>query len=306
MRLKIFKSLRCPRCCSKMDFLKKKNIKNRIMDANLICRNCRNRYLVKKEIGLFSYKYRDLLYLRKFKSSKNNLDINQNIATNHQPWRQADEKGRKFLVQTLVHLKIKGPIIDLCTGAGNFLRWLADLNKWELIAVDNSIKSNLELKSRLEKSSLYQKVSIFNADAQNLPLPPQYTDCVISHLGMFIKNSLGAIKEAHRILKPRGIFIFSHLVFKRDTKTYKLISKSELDNLVHYQRIKQRLATIGFKIIDSKTIISDIWPGGNGLSDPQLNIVKNDPFRGIMIVAQKFYHESVCQLPLPPPEPWEP
>ncbi len=303
MRVKIFKSLRCPRCYAKMDFLKKKSKKNRIIDANLICRNCRNRYLVKKEIGLFSYKHKDLLCLRKFKSSKNNLNINQNVATNHL-WRQADERGRRFLLQALIHFKIKGPIVDLCAGTGNFLCWLAELNKykWELIAVDNSIKSNLELKLRLEKSNLYQKVSIIDADAQNLPLPPRYTDCVISHLGMFVKNSLAAIKEAHRILKPRGIFVFSHLIFRRGTKTYQSMSKSELNNLIRYQRIKQKLATIGFKIIDSKTIISDIWPGGNALSDSCLNIVKNDPFRGIMIIAQKFYHESRCTLPLLPPE----
>lgn len=290
MRKRIFISLRCLQCKNSFEVSHINTAKDRITNAHLFCDKCNKHYYIVNGLGLFNQETDAsmMAMLKKQAVSKSKLlyginEINEYSLGYPEELKRANDLARRILYRKINNVyRIKGPIIDICTGAGTFLCYLASFRKWDIIAVDNNLKQNLFLESLLCKKNIYRQVSIVNADAINLPFIDKYSDCVISHLGV---NEYDILKEISRILVNNGFLIFTHIITEKNTKTYEAMLDRGMRPLISISQIKKSLQQLGLKLISIETIISSFLPG---LSDEEI-IMKNDPFQGLMITAQKRY-----------------
>ena len=99
-------------------------------------------------------------------------------------------------------------IIDLAAGTGRITKKLLSLNPKKIYAIDSS-KSMLSKLSQNLKSSIIQ---IVNHPAQNTKLPAKTANLIITfHFLKHLPKQIDLFKEVHRLLKPKGYFIFDVL-----------------------------------------------------------------------------------------------
>lgn len=118
-----------------------------------------------------------------------------------------DAQERKILDQLLSNQK--GVILDLACGSGRLLNYAT-------IGVDGSSEM---IKIAKEK---FPEKEIFGADATQIPLENNSVDAIISfHFLMHLNQEKieAILKEAHRILKKGGRFIFDIPSKKRRART---------------------------------------------------------------------------------------
>ena len=98
-------------------------------------------------------------------------------------------------------------ILETAAGTGIVTEALARaLPEAEIVATDLN-QAMLDVAARRVASP---KVSFQAADAQSLPFPDQSFDAVVCQFGvMFFPDRIGAYREARRVLKPGGRFLFN-------------------------------------------------------------------------------------------------
>ncbi len=98
-------------------------------------------------------------------------------------------------------------VLELACGTGRLTRYLLQLIDQDgLLSATDLDKDMLAIaKSQLQDPRLIWQ----QADAQELPYEDQNFDLVVCQFGvMFFRDKLEAFKEAYRVLKPGGIFLF--------------------------------------------------------------------------------------------------
>jgi ubiquinone/menaquinone biosynthesis C-methylase UbiE len=104
---------------------------------------------------------------------------------------------------------IEGRILDVATGRGEFLRYLADTVKAYdfAVGVDYSEKNIKDAISR-NKNGLHFKIM----DAQKLDFPDNYFDlAAISNSLHHLQNVKQVLKEMYRVLKPGGMLLIAEM-----------------------------------------------------------------------------------------------
>lgn len=102
-----------------------------------------------------------------------------------------------------------GDILELAAGTGALTRVLADAlpDNARIVATDLS-QSMLDVAAMRQADD--RRISWLCADALDLPFQEGRFDSVICQFGvMFAPNKVQAYKEARRVLKPTGIYLFN-------------------------------------------------------------------------------------------------
>jgi malonyl-CoA O-methyltransferase len=121
-------------------------------------------------------------------------------------------------------------ILDAGTGTGTAIPSLfKKYKKAQLVALDLSEEM---LKQASRQGSFFRSPHLVCADIENLPFADNTFDLVFSSLSMQWCNDLGAaLREAKRVLKPGGLFVFT--TFGPDTLKELRQSLAQVNNKNH-------------------------------------------------------------------------
>lgn len=176
-------------------------------------------------------------------------------------WRSVEAKH-------LSRVNLKGPVLDIGCGFGEFARVYAD-TKIDM-GIDNSSR-DLAVAAQTNK---YKNLTL--ADAADLPFADNYFGSIFSISTLeHIENVNGALREAYRVLKPGGIFFLTLETDEVDKATFyrPFLEKrglirasnylsSRYNKLFHRKNLltkkewKKRVEKAGFVIEKSQDIIS--------------------------------------------------
>jgi SAM-dependent methyltransferase len=101
------------------------------------------------------------------------------------------------------HFRLSEPALDLACGDGSFFK-LTWPDVRDVIGIDID-PSAVEA---AQKSGVYRKV--YNASANKLPFEDHLFDSIFSNCALEHMDDVeGVVKEAHRVLRPNGVFLLS-------------------------------------------------------------------------------------------------
>lgn len=108
-----------------------------------------------------------------------------------------------------VVLRAPRAVLELAAGTGIVTRILRDrLHRNATLTVTDLNPDMLEVAR--EKFEPGEQLRFEAADATDLPFPDESFDCVVCQFGlMFVPDKAAALREARRVLKPHGRFLFN-------------------------------------------------------------------------------------------------
>jgi demethylmenaquinone methyltransferase/2-methoxy-6-polyprenyl-1,4-benzoquinol methylase len=118
-----------------------------------------------------------------------------------------DISWRKRMVKALQPLKPK-TILDVATGTADVAILLSTLDAEKITGIDIS-EEMLELgRKKIEEKNLQHKITLENADSENLPFEDNKFDAATVAFGVRnFENLEKGLKEIYRVLKPGGTFV---------------------------------------------------------------------------------------------------
>lgn len=108
---------------------------------------------------------------------------------------------------TVSGIKLGDKVLDLAGGTGDFTEKFAKILKdtGEITLSDINASMLKVGKERLENRGVIGNIRYIQANAEELPFPDQYFDCVVISFGLRnVTNKFKALQEMQRVLKPGG------------------------------------------------------------------------------------------------------
>lgn len=175
------------------------------------------------------------------------------------PLGKTSHKLEKNLLFSLARIRKGERALDLGAGTGIYSIELAKKGA-HVVGVDPSLDMLGFAKAKAIKQR--RRISFIRADAKRLPFKDGSFDIIVSVCSLcFIKNPINALKEAARVLRPKGRLVLAVLnkrspwaVIRRAKGLFmetvyskaRFMSPAELEKL---------LADAGFQVIDVKTCL---------------------------------------------------
>lgn len=260
MKQEIISVIICPIC--KTSLLLKINKKNgrRIHTGKLICNRCNAKFEIIDDVVCFklvtkrdknkakSQKKRDMFrhelkkdWLKNF--SKEELTILQ--------------KEWQWMINRL-NLKNSKLHLDWATGTGRFLKNILNLVKGEIIALEFDYATCIGLKTFLEKTGKYSKVTILCSDARNMPFLNNSIDSVSSWHGIDEPDMRKAVNESKRVLKVNKKLVLSGVFYEKNSKSLVIAKKWKME-FASENKIYRYFKKLNLKNIDYKTFFKAKW-----------------------------------------------
>jgi len=287
---KVLQLLECPVCRTPMVF-DGEATDNRLFNGYLKCMGG-HFYQVKEEIGL----------VKDAKLSAKEFEWKVDVTDE----RKYDEIQRKYasylsdelktalnnltdkLVQSVLDScrEVDYMVLDIASGMGRLILQLASKSLENIIVIgtDVSEKPLRGAMNKAKKGTVYQKLSLIVTDAKHLAFKKEALSTVSSYFGFDnIPETILALNEIFRVLKPNGKAIFSSIWLREDSKSIKLAEKYRVGQIASENRLKRSLEKIGFKLDWIKEIYSGVWP----YNPMDLLPVQGDEFSYVIVQISK-------------------
>ncbi len=194
---------------------------------------------------------------------KRNMFFNSNI--------EIEKASRTMLCKIAEYaaknIKDSDEVVDILTGYANFLIQLVKIKKVKIMGIDNSNFIIKIAKKNIEKNGLSDFIEIKKSDARKIPFQDNSFDAVVNYTGwgdvVLTCGKSGIrkiIKEATRVLKPKGKIIISFPLVEANSKIEIMDEKIQIylyGRKRHYSKefFKKELRRNKIKIIDSKVFL---------------------------------------------------
>jgi len=157
-------------------------------------------------------------------------------------------------------------VLDAGCGIGGPSRYLADSYGCTVEAIDLTPEFVEVARQLIEKVGLGDKITVKVGSVTELPYADQSFDVVLSqNVSMNVADKSAMFNEAFRVLKPGGIFTFSHLAEGPNAPPiYPLpwAHTPDVSFLETPQKITDILSAAGFIKIEDKASMASSKPGG--------------------------------------------
>lgn len=147
--------------------------------------------------------------------------------------------------ESLLNLNLTSPkVLDIASGTGRIIPTLLEISPKTLLAIDQSPAMLKQLEKTYNKEVKQGTVKTIQGNSESLPFRKESFDLLTSlHLFKHLANISPTLKEAYRVLKPNGIFIFDVLnnqsIIRFNLTDCYAINPTQIDKL---------LAKEGFKV----------------------------------------------------------
>ncbi|PCJ05065.1 MAG: hypothetical protein COB16_16960 [Rhodobacteraceae bacterium] len=171
-------------------------------------------------------------------------------------------------------------VLDAGCGIGGPSRYLADSYGCTVEAIDLTPEFVEVARQLIEKVGLGEKITVKVGSVTELPYADHSSDVVLcQNVSMNVADKVTMFSEAFRVLKPSGIYTFSHLADGPNAPPiYPLpwARTPDVSFLETPQKITDILSSAGFVEIEDKASMASSKPGGA----PQLGTIRGAPAMG--------------------------
>ncbi|MEM3704679.1 MAG: class I SAM-dependent methyltransferase [Candidatus Bathyarchaeia archaeon] len=289
MHKELVQILACPICRNSMSF-DGETADNRLVNGYLKCVRG-HLYQVKEEMGL----------IKDAKLSAGEFEWKVDVADE----RKYDEIQRQYasylsedlktalnkLMEKLVHnvinlCEVDTMVLDVAGGMGRLILRLAEKTPENIIVIgtDVSEKPLRGAMNKARKIDVYKKLSFIVTDAKHLAFKDEALSTISSNFGFDnIPETILALKESFRVLKPDGKAIFSSLWLKESSKSIKIAEKYGVGQIASEKRLKRVLEKTGFELDWVEETYSGVWP----YNPMDLLPVQGDEFSYVIVQVRK-------------------
>ncbi|MEM2889628.1 MAG: class I SAM-dependent methyltransferase [Candidatus Bathyarchaeia archaeon] len=267
MHKELLKFLACPICRTSITF-DGKTADNRFVNGYLKCVRG-HLYQVKEEMGLIKdaklsageFEWRvDVADESKYDEIQKqyNSYLNEDLRT-------ALKKLMDILINSVIKscLDTNNIVLDIASGMGRFVLQLAEKIPKDTIIIGTDVdeKPLRGAMNKAKKIGVYQKISLIVTDAKHLAFKDKALSTVSSHFGFDnVPETVLALKESFRVLKPDGKVIFSSVWLKEGSESIKIAEKYKVGQIASENRLKQTLKKTGFILDWFEEVYSGVWP----------------------------------------------
>ncbi|MGB9778326.1 MAG: class I SAM-dependent methyltransferase [Candidatus Bathyarchaeales archaeon] len=290
MHKELLQFLACPICRASLTF-DGKTADNRLVNGYLKCVRG-HLYQVKEEMGLikdaklsageFEWKV-DVADEGKYEEIRKqyNSYLSEDIKT---ALKRLMEKFVKCVSDSCKETDNR--VLDVASGMGGFLLQLAEKSpdKSMLVGTDVSEKPLRGVMNKAKNIGVYQKISLIVTDAKHLAFKDKTLSTISSHFGFDnVPETVLALKESFRVLKPNGKVIFSSIWLRENSESIKIAEKYRVGQIASENRLKQVLEKTGFILDWVEEIYAGVWP----YNPMDLLPVEGDEFSYVIVQIRK-------------------
>jgi len=179
--------------------------------------------------------------------------------------------------------KLKGNILDLGSGTGEYSLLMAKNPDNQVVALDGSEKLSVDLQKKVDQLKI-KNLKVIHSDAHQLPFEDNSFDsCFCNTVLEHVKDPEQIVKEVRRVLKPEGKLMISIPFLQEihaDPDDFQRYTPFGLQNLLRkngFQIIKQHCDYGALNTLEYLLLGSFIWR-------LRLGLKKNFPFGYVYIL----------------------
>jgi ubiquinone/menaquinone biosynthesis C-methylase UbiE/uncharacterized protein YbaR (Trm112 family) len=290
MHKKLLQFLACPICQTSLNF-DGKAAGDRLVNGYLKCGKG-HLYQVKEEMGLIKDAK---LSAREFEWKVNVADESRYDAIQKQynsylseDLKNALKKLMEMLVQHVGNSckETDNMVLDIASGMGRLILQLAEKSPENTVIVGTDVdeKPLRGAMNKARRAGVYQKLSFIVTDAKHLAFKGNAFSTISSYFGFDnVPETVLALKESFRVLKPSGKVIFSSLWYREGSKSMKIAEKYDVGQIASENRLKQALEKTGFILDWVEEIYSGVW----SYNPMDLLPVQGDEFSHVVVQIRK-------------------
>ena len=158
-------------------------------------------------------------------------------------------------------LSDKPSILDIGCGPGMQTLALAEACAGSVVAVDNCDEYLDELRQRVEKASLCDRVEVKNADMAALGFPKETFDLIWSEGSAYIMGVREALKAWRPLLRDQGYLAFTELVWLDEHPPTEVAEYfgNEYPAMTNIQAINKAIRENGYDTVVDFTLPDSAW-----------------------------------------------
>lgn len=155
----------------------------------------------------------------------------------------------------------KPSVLDIGCGPGMQTMALAEATSGRITAVDNFDEYLDELREKLKKATLSDRVDVKNADMRALGLPKATFDLIWCEGAAYIMGIPAALKAWRPLLRDQGYLAFTELVWLDETPASEAAEffGNEYPAMTSIKAISEVIRENGFKFVGDFTLPDFAW-----------------------------------------------
>jgi len=290
MHKELLQLLACPICKTPLVF-DGKTLGNRVVNGHLRCSKG-HMYQVKEEIGLIKDAK---LSADEFEWKVEVADESKydEIQRQYASYLREDQKtALKTLTEKLIHhittlhKESDDIVLDIASGMGRFVLQLAEKSPKNMLIIGTDIdeKPLRGAMKKAKKAGVYNKISLIVTDAKHLAFKNESFSTISSYFGFDnIPETVLALKESFRVLKPNGKVIFSSIWLREGSRSMKVAEKYGVGQIASKKRLEQTLKKAGLVLDWIEEVYLGVWP----YNPMDLLPIEGEEYSDVIVQARK-------------------
>jgi ubiquinone/menaquinone biosynthesis C-methylase UbiE/uncharacterized protein YbaR (Trm112 family) len=290
MHKELLQVLACPICKSPLAF-DGETLGNRLVNGRLKCGKG-HIYQVKEEIGLVKDAK---LSADEFEWKVDVADESKydEIQRQYASYLRDDQKAAlKILMEKLICYvtasceESDNIVLDIASGMGRLILQLAEKSPRNMLIIGTDVdeKPLRGAMNKAKKADVYNKLSLIVTDAKHLAFRNESFSKISSFFGFdSIPETLLALKESFRVLKPNGKAIFTSIWYRECSRSMKVAEKYGVGQIASEKRLKQTLKKAGLVLDWIEEVYSGVWP----YNPMDLLPIEGEEYSHVIVQARK-------------------